>query len=55
MSRKMSDPVALDIIADLLSSESNWADNWQFLLQEIADTLKATGREVNTTGNDKNG
>lgn len=42
MTHRVSDPVAMDLIADLLYQHSDWQD----IIQGVADIVEATGRNT---------
>ncbi len=46
MTHKVTDPVALDLIADRLYQDPNWGDNLAEIVTDIAAIVESTGREV---------
>lgn len=46
MTHKVSDPVAMDLIADRLYQDSNWGDNLAEIVADIAAIVEATGRDT---------
>lgn len=45
MNHKLTDPVALDLIADLLCQHTDWGTDWEDIIQGVADIVEATGRD----------